>query len=259
MSSRPKLSAVLNVHNEEALLRGCLEQLRFCDEILVVLDKCTDGSEAIARELADVVLTGSFDLEGQRRNYAIESASGDWLLEVDADEIVTPDLRDELLRVVADSPYDVHNVPVHNYVGGNLVLHGWGGNFAPNGKPMLFRRGVKVWKMERVHPGLEITGKPGPELVHPLIHHVDRNFSDMIRRFDSYTTKRALDLIDSDQIGQFPNMVRKIFSRFWKSYVARKGFREGGYGLVIAIFAAIYPVVSHLKAVEELERQKAGL
>ena len=75
MSSRPKLSAVLNIHNEEALLRGCLEQLRFCDEILVVLDKCTDGSEVIARELADVVLTGSFDLEGQRRNYAIESAT----------------------------------------------------------------------------------------------------------------------------------------------------------------------------------------
>lgn len=254
----PKLSAVLNIHNEEAVLRDCLAQLAFCDEIVVVLDKCTDGSEAIAREYADVVLTGSFDLEGERRNLAIERASGDWILELDADELISEDLRQELLETVRHSDADIHNVPIHNYVGGTLVLHGWGGKFGANARPTIFRRGVKKWGMERVHPDLHVTGRQGADLQHPIIHHVDRNLSDMIRRFDVYTTKRALDLIDGDEIGRFPNMVRKIFSRFWKSYIARQGFREGGYGLAIALFAALYPVVSHLKAREELERREGA-
>jgi glycosyltransferase involved in cell wall biosynthesis len=250
---RTRLSAVLNIHNEEAVLRDCLSQLRFCDEIVVILDKCTDGSEAIAREMSDRVLSGDFELEGERRNLGIDTATGDWILEIDADEIVTDALRDEIRATVQTADADIYNVPIHNYVGGRLVLHGWGGKFGANGRPTLFRKGVKRWGMERVHPDLLVNGRQGPDLTNPIIHHVDRNLSDMIRRFDSYTSKRALDLIDGNEIGSFPNMVRKIFSRFWKSYVARKGYREGGYGIAISLFAALYPVVSHLKAREILD------
>ncbi len=92
-------------------------------------------------------------------------------------------------------------------------------------------------------------------LTTPLIHHIDDNISDMIRRFDRYTTARAKDLADRGELGSISNMFRKIFSRFWKCYIARKGYRENGYGIVIGILAAIYPLVSLLKAtLEETER-----
>ena len=74
----------------------------------------------------------------------------------------------------------------------------------------------------------------------------------MLIRLDRYTTLRARDLADSGEIGSFPNMVRKIFSRFWKCYVIRQGYRENGYGFVIALCAALYPVLSHLKAALEV-------
>ena len=70
----------------------------------------------------------------------------------------------------------------------------------------------------------------------------------MIRRLDSYTTARAADLRESGNVGSLANNIRRFFSRFFKCYVGRKGYREGGYGFLIALFAGLYPLLSHLKA-----------
>lgn len=243
-----RLSALLVIHNEEEILEECLSRLGFADEIVVVLDKCTDNSESICQRYTQRMLKGSWEIEGDRRNQGIDYCQGDWILEVDADEWVTQNLAAEIKSVIAGAEADIYNIPVHNYVSGKWIRHGWGGNFGKNGYPGLFRKGVKRWGKERIHPNLVVTGKQGPDLTHAIIHHIDKDISDMIRRFNSYTTARAKDLRDRNEIGDFKNMVRKIFSRFWKSYVARKGYKEGGYGFLIALFAALYPVVSHCKA-----------
>ena len=86
-----------------------------------------------------------------------------------------------------------------------------------------------------------------------MVHLVDRDISDMLHRLDRYTTARALDLRDSGDIGTLPANTRRIFSRFWKCYVARKGYREGPWGLLIALMAGLYPILSHLKARLEQE------
>ena len=85
-------------------------------------------------------------------------------------------------------------------------------------------------------------------LANRLEHYVDRNISDMIRRLDSYSTARAKDLRESGEVGSMANNVRRLFSRFFKCYVMRRGYREGGYGFLIALFAGLYPLLSHLKA-----------
>jgi len=81
-----------------------------------------------------------------------------------------------------------------------------------------------------------------------MVHYVDRNISDMIRRLDRYTTARAADLRAAGDIGRFSSNIRRIFSRFYKCYVGRKGYREGPYGFLIALFAGLYPILSYLKA-----------
>ena len=81
-----------------------------------------------------------------------------------------------------------------------------------------------------------------------LDHFVDRDISDMIRRLDNYATARAQDLRESGDIGGIPGNIRRFFSRFIKCYFFRKGYREGGYGLLIALCAGLYPLLSHLKA-----------
>ncbi len=248
------LSALVVARDEEAHLADCLACLTFADEVVVVLDRCTDTSKDIAAGVADRLLEGGWERDGDRRNAGIEACAGPWIIEVDADERVPKALADEIRRVIDRGDGDIFNIPVDNYVGGRLVRHGWGGNFGKNGYPGLFVKGAKTWGRQFAHPHLTVTGRQGPGLKTPLVHHIDRDISDMLMRLDRYTTARARDLRESGEIGVFVNMVRKIFSRFWKCYVLRRGYREPGYGVIIALCAALYPVLSHLKArLEESE------
>lgn len=243
------LSALISVHNEEAQLADCLERLDFADEIVVLLDKCSDGSRAVAEKFTDQIHEGAWALEGERRNAGIALCNGRWVFEIDADERVPETLAGEIRRTVESTAWDWHEIPVDNYIGGRLVRWGWGASFGKAAYPGLFRKGVKTWGAQRVHPSLAWSGKKGPMLVNRLDHYVDRNISDMIKRLDNYSTARARDLRDRGETwGSTANNVRRLFSRFFKCYVLRKGYREGGYGLLIALFAGLYPLISHLKA-----------
>lgn len=242
------LSALVVVHNEEAQLADCLQGLNFADDIVVVLDRCTDRSGDIAAACGARLLEGAWTLEGDRRNAGIDACPGTWILEVDADERVSPELAHEIRDVVAISDADWHEVPVDNYIGDRLVRYGWGASFGRGAHAALFRKGAKRWGRERVHPRLAFEGTKGGRLSAPILHHVDRDISGLIRKLDSYSTAHAQDLRDSGDIGSFGHNVRRIFSRFYKCYVARKGYREGPYGFLIALLAGLYPILSYLKA-----------
>jgi glycosyltransferase involved in cell wall biosynthesis len=248
-----KLSAVTSVHNEEDKLAACLDKLSFADEIVVVLDRCTDGTRAIAEKYTDRIIEGGWAIEGDRRNAAIEACNGDWIFEIDADEHVTAELAIEICRIIESTTSDWHEILVDNFIGARLVRHGWGASYGKAAYPGLFKKGVKIWGQQRVHPSLTWHGKKGAMLEHRINHYVDRNISDMIKRLDSYTTARAKDLVESGSIGSTANNVRRFFSRFIKCYFSRKGYKEGGYGLIIALFAGLYPLISHIKAKVELE------
>ncbi len=242
------LSAVLCVHDEEDALADCLERLGFADEIVVVLDRCGDGSGDVARRFTDRIIEGAWEIEGDRRNAAIEAARGRWILEVDADERVSAALASEIAETVATSASDWHLIPVDNYVGARLIRHGWGASFGRSAVPGLFRKGAKSWGKERVHPRLVFDGRAGAPLRNRLDHYVDRDISDMIRRLDTYSSARARDLRQSGDIGTMAANVRRLFSRFLKCYIMRKGYREGPYGVLIALCAGLYPLLSYLKA-----------
>ncbi len=254
----PRLSALVVAHDEEARIVACLERLTFADEIVVVLDKCADGTKALAEGFTDRLVEGAWDLEGPRRNAGIAACSGDWVLEVDADEWVTPDLAAEIRATIDRADADWYVLPVDNYIGDRLVRRGWGSSFGKAGSPSLFRKGVKVWGDQRVHPALTWTGRKGANLKTPLIHWVDRDVSDMIRRLDRYTTARAQDLADSGEIGGLANALRSGLSRFLRVFLRRGGYREGRLGLVIALCTALYPILSHIKAWEIVERRRRG-
>jgi glycosyltransferase involved in cell wall biosynthesis len=246
--SRVRLSALVVAHDEERQLADCLACLRFADEIVVVLDRCNDASAEIARRFTEQLIEGAWEREGPRRHAGIAGCRGEWILEIDADERVTPQLADEIRRVVAGSAAAWHLVPVDNFIGERLVRWGWGASFGRSAHAALYRKGAKNWGAERVHPRVELSGGQGPVLSSPILHYVDRDVSDMLRRLDRYSSARALDLRDSGEIGGYGRNLRRIPSRFWKCYVGRKGYREGPWGFLIALCAALYPILSYLKA-----------
>ena len=253
----PRLSALIVARNEEARLPDCLASVAFADEVVVVLDRSTDGSAAIAAFAGAKIIEGSWELEGDRRNTGLDACSGDWVLEVDADERVNPELAQAIRATIATSTHAWHQVPVDNYVGDRLIRFGWAGSFGTTSVPRLSRKGAKRWRAQRVHPGLDWTGKEGPKIEQgALVHLVDRDISDMLRRLDKYSSAKAADLLASGNIGTLRANVRRFFSRGFKSYVSRKGYREGGWGVLLALCTGAFPLLSYLKAALEPDRHR---
>ena len=247
------LSGLVVIHNEEEHLDACLKTLAFCDEIIVVLDKCTDKSKAIARTHNAQIIEGSWDIEGDRRNLGLEKCSCEWVIELDADERITLELAQEIRHVIQTSTADTHLIPFDNYIGKTLVRYGWGGYFGVSQSPRLTRKGTKKWGQQRIHPKLSLSQNQGKKFKNPLIHYVDRDISDLLQRLDRYTTAHAQDMIASGNTGTFAHNVRRIFSRFYKCYIVRKGYKEGKYGFLIALCAGLYPLLSYFKATLEKE------
>lgn len=242
-----KLSVLVVVHNEEANLPDCLARLDFADELVVVLDRCTDRSAEIALAAGAKLVKGAWPLEGPRRNAGIAACAGEWILEIDADERVPETLACEVRDAIDSAAPGYFLIKFDNYIGDRLVRYGWGAYNGASAGPRLFTKGAKVWGDQLIHPRIDLSG-PRRWLQTPIDHLVDRDISDMIARYDRYTTARAGDLRASGDIGSTANNIRRIFSRFWKSYVSRRGYREGYYGLLLALFSATYPLVSYIKA-----------
>ncbi len=248
MTEAPRLTALVCARNEAGQLAACLETLRFADEILVVLDRCTDRSAAIAADCGARTLEGAWPLEGPRRAAGVAACTGDWILEVDADERVPEALAREVRQAIQAAPPGYFLVPFDNFVGGRLVRHGWGGSWGVMAAARLYTPGAKRWDDRRIHPGVTLEGRKR-RLRSAMHHHVDRDLSDMLARLDRYTDARAADLrVEGAALPPLVWTLRRSVSRFLKCYVRRGGYREGRWGFTIALMAALFPLLSHLKA-----------
>ena len=241
------LSALIIASNEEKQLKECIETVKFADEIVIVLDKCNDRSKKIAKNYTDKIYEGSWDIEGERRNYGIKKCSGKWILEIDADERVPHNLKNEIINVIRSSKNDWHLINVKNFFGKKIVNFGWGCYIGKSSYAGLFKKNSKIWGMQRVHPEILLKGKKGKTLKKQILHFYCKSVFDLFEKLNSYSTAKAKDLRDNKNNESFIRNFRRIFSRFWKCYVLRKGFKEKELGLVIAITASLYPILSYLK------------
>jgi glycosyltransferase involved in cell wall biosynthesis len=249
---RPPVSALVVAHNEEANLADCLAKLAFAGETVVVLDRCTDRSKAIALSHGAKIVEGAWPFEGDRRNAGIAACSHDWILEVDADERVTPALASEITTVLKTAEPGCFLVGYDNFIGRRHVRFGWGAYNGVTVKWSLFHRACKVWGNQSVHPEIDIKGKRG-RLTAPMIHYVDQSLTDLFNRLNRYSDLAARDAAAKGGAGSGWAAFRRLFSRFWKAYVTRKGYKEGVYGVALGLFAGLYPLLTYLKTQEILE------
>jgi len=255
--SSPTLSALVVARNEEQRLAACLERLAFADEIVVVLDRSTDRSAEIAHSFKARVLEGGWEREGERRNAGIDACRGDWILEVDADEWVPPELGAEIRHAIASAAGGYFLIPFANHVGDHLVRHGWGAYNGVPAKWSLFTKGLKHWGDQRVHPATRLEGVRG-KLKAPILHYVDGDLTQTFARLNRYSELAAADLAEAGRCPSGLATGRRMITRFWKSYISRQGWREGFYGIALGTFSALYPLFLYLKIKEKRSRPGGG-
>ncbi len=247
-----RISAIIVAHNEEKKIEDCLRSLDFADEIVVVLDKCSDKTKDIVLKYTNKIIEGSWSIEGARRNVAVKAASFEWILEIDADERISKELQKEIIEIKNSEPCNFE-VPIANYIGKRLVKYGWLRILGVEKRQTISYQGFKKYHEDKeIHPTCDLKGEI-KKLKNPIIHLVDDDISDLLVRFNRYTNWKAGDMIRSGKIkGGFFSLILGLKLRFIKSFVVKKGYKEGVLGVLLALLCGLYPLVSYLKAKEKL-------
>jgi glycosyltransferase involved in cell wall biosynthesis len=227
-----KVSAYIIAYNEAKKIASAINSVLWADEIIVVDSNSTDDTAQIANSLGARVIQVPFKGFGHLRNQAVEACAHEWIFSLDADERCTPEVRDEILDLLAGAPaHDAYLVPRRNYFMGRWIKHsGWYPNFR---QPQLFRKGTMRYVDSPVHEGYELlTAKPIGRLNHAIWQIPFMDFEELIRKANRYSSLGALKLADR-QVSMGTALLHGIWS-FMKHYFAKRGFLDGWPGFVIA-------------------------
>lgn len=252
MPSKPTLSVCIITRNEEAHIRACIESVSWADEWIVIDSNSTDRTLEIAREMGAKVVINPFETFVAQKNLALDHATGDWILSIDADERVSPELGEEIRAVVAgDRPEVAFSMPRKTWYFGQWILHG---GWYPDRKLRLTRRGRSRWSGRNPHDHLYADGPTG-ELHGDLIHYTYRDISDHLRTIDSFTTIAAREMHAAGRGHALLHMLVNPPARFLRMYLLRRGFLDGIPGFIVACLAAYYVFLKYVKL---WEMQKDG-
>lgn len=189
------VSALIVARNEQKKIENCLKSLHFVDEIVVILDRSEDNTKKICKNFTKKIYSGEWILEGDRRNFGISKCTSEWILEIDADEIVTQQLSKEIKKNICIKDFDFHYIRLVNFVQNITIKNGWMACLAPDGKFCLFKKKCKKWDNKRVHPDYSLFGKKGKQLEGYIEHKMSDNLSELLSRFNNNTTLHSLDII----------------------------------------------------------------
>lgn len=247
------LSIVVITKNEEDNIEECLKSALWADEIVVLDDYSTDNTVNLARQYTDKIFSRKTDIEGRHRNYAYGLAKNIWVLSLDADERITPELAEEIKELFKSTPKDkVYTIPIKTYIGKRWIEHG---GWYPAGKTRLFDRRTFKYEEADVHPRVFYEGTCG-HLKKDIVHYSYRDYHDYFVSLNNQTTLEAKKWFGEKRKMGFLKMSRKFASRFLKSYVQKQGYKDGLLGFMIAYGSGLYQLMSYVKYKEMLDSQK---
>ena len=248
------LSVIIITKNEAEQIRGCLESVRWADEMVILDSGSTDGTVGICREFTDNVFETDWPGFGPQKNRALDKAKGDWVLSIDADERISPELRQEIEQAMTSKQYQGYEIPRSSYYCGRQIRHsGWWPDYIIR----LFRRDSARFSDSLVHEHVEAQGPVG-RLRNPLIHYSFRNFEEVLDKMNRYSTYNAEMLL---QAGKSSSVLKAAWRGFWtfiKTYIFRAGFLDGRHGFMLAVSNAEGTYYKYVKLIllRETQSQK---
>jgi glycosyltransferase involved in cell wall biosynthesis len=240
----PKVAVTVITRNEAAHIQAALETVSWADEIVLV-DACsTDDTVAIARRFTDRVSVRDWPGYSDQKNHAAGLASHDWILSLDADERVSPDLALEIRRVLAGTPAAAaYRIPrLSCYLGRWLRSTDW----YPDYQTRLYDRRVAQWQGRHVHESVRVDGATAT-LRCDLLHYPYRDISHHLQTIDRYTTLAAAKLHEAGQRASVVDVVIRPPLAFLRNYLVRYGIRDGGPGLLVSLLNSYYVLIKFAK------------
>ena len=241
-----RISATIVTLNEERNIARAIESVRECaDEILVVDSGSTDQTRDIARRLGARVMDEKWRGYAAQKNFAAFSAANEWILSLDADEALTPELAAEIVQIKkAEPPYAGYSFPRRAQYLGRWICHsGW----YPDRKVRLYDRLKGEWEGAYVHESVKLNGAAG-ELEGDLLHYTCASLSEHLRTLDRYTSLAAEEVRAKGKSVLITKLMLDPVWTFLRSYVLQRGFLDGRQGLAIAWMAALYTFLKYAKA-----------
>ncbi|MBC7860408.1 MAG: glycosyltransferase family 2 protein [Burkholderiaceae bacterium] len=240
-----KLSVVIITKNEAADIQACLASVAFADQWIVVDSGSTDDTVAIARAFgATVIETPDWPGFGPQKNRALDAADGDWVLSLDADERITPQLQSEIEAVLAAPAHAAYELPRLSSFCGYVVRHsGW----YPDYITRLFRRDAGRFSADLVHERVIIDGGSTGRLRAPMRHFSYRDDGEYLRKLNQYSELGAKQAFAKGKRGGLGTAIGHALSAFLRSYLFKRGFLDGRAGLLVAIAATEHTYHKYLK------------
>jgi len=238
VASHSNLSACIITFNEADRIEACLRSLGFCDELLVVDSHSSDGTRERASALGARVIARDWPGYRSQKQFAVDAAAHDWVLCVDADEVVSAALRDEIVALKERGFTDAagYSVPRITDYFGRFLRHG---NAYPDRLVRLFDRRRGGWVGEEIHENTRVTGRVRRLSGH-LEHFSYRSLGDHLNRMQRYADLMAQALYARGRrCGLLPVLLNPQW-RFVRGYLLRLGFLDGWRGLVFALIEAGY-------------------
>jgi glycosyltransferase involved in cell wall biosynthesis len=241
------------VKNEEARLEPALKSVEWAKEIVVVDDDSSDGTIALAKKYTPKIYSRKMDIEGQQRNFSYAQATQEWVMSLDADERVTPELAVSLKEMLSKpTPHNAFNVPIKTFIGERWVK---GAGYYPARKLRVFRKGKCRYEEARVHPRVQLEGTCG-SLNGDLLHYSCKNFTQFITKFNRETELEAHKWVQDKRKVTLAGILRKTVDRFIKFYFFKGGISDGFMGFFMSTFHSLYQLHSYAKY-WEMTHQKA--
>lgn len=230
-----KLSAYIIAYNEQDKIAAAINSVLWADEIVVADSFSTDDTAAIATSLGARVVQIAFAGFGALRNQAVAACRHEWIFSLDADERCTPEVRDEIVKLLATGPaHEAYFVPRRNFFMGRWIRHS---GFYPNYRqPQLFRKGALEYKCDAVHEGFVLHGDKPPGYLRGAIWQLPfAGFGQIQSKAARYSTLGAQRLAAEGRVGGMGKALARGFWSFFQHYVLKLGMLDGWAGFVIAL------------------------
>lgn len=239
-------------------MRRCLESVKWCDEIVIVDSGSTDGTLDICREYTDRIFVREWPGYVEQKRFGLEQCTCEWVLNLDADEEVSPGLQEEIISKVLRE--DSSNRSINGYQLSRVVfyLNRWWrrGGWYPEYRLRLCRRSATTWGGENPHEKAIVEGGT-KRLSGELFHYTYDNITDHVQRLNRYSSTAAESMLRRGERPSSLKIVVNPIARIVKFYLFKKGFLEGFPGLLVAMLEGYYVFLKYMK-VWELARTKSG-